>query len=517
MEHPEWASETGACPECVYHAAEENRLRYSQTSIQEELLLPYPVYSPHKAHLIPTPQRVGASPQYTGKGVTLAFLDSGFYPHPDLTRPVNRILCYADATGSEIVENDSFTQPHISSWHGLMTSCVAAGNGFMSRGFFRGIACEANLVLVKTGHQGGRGITEIDIKRALEWVVANQARFNIRVVNISLGGDHPSGRRLSELDRLVEEAVARGIVVVAAAGNEGTERLVPPASAPSAITVGGLDDRNSFERRLWCMYHSNFGLGANAQPKPEVISPAMWLAAPMLPHTVVHNRGRTLWHLDRAFEWMVRRLATNHPATLASSDGLNSQLERMRRQIRTRMIEQKYIHPHYQHVDGTSMAAPVVSAIVAQMLEANPSLTPAQVKEILSSTAAPLAGFPKKQQGAGVVNAARAVASARRASGGPLHGLPLSPYVQADKITLYYYDPTCQIARVALAGTFNHWNPKGFDLQTPSTGLWQISFPSLPTGIYHYKFIVDDRWVEDPENPDRVEDGYGGFSSILKV
>jgi serine protease AprX len=189
----------------------------------------------------------------------------------------------------------------------------------------------------------------------------------------------------------------------------------------------------------------------------------------------------------------------------------------MRRQIRTRMVEQKYIHPHYQHVDGTSMAAPVVSSVVAQLLEACPALTPAQVKEILMRTADPLAGIPKKQQGAGVINAARAVAVARRVSGGPLHGLPTSPQGQAGRITVYYYDPACRAARVALVGAFNHWSPKGYDLQPLSTGLWRISFPSPPTGSYRYKFLVDDRWEVDIENPDRVEDGYGGFSSVLKV
>jgi serine protease AprX len=516
-EHPDWVPEKGACPECVYQAANKNRLWHNHTSIQEELIMPYPVYSPHKAHLIPTPQRVGASPQYSGQGVTLAFLDSGFYPHPDLTRPENRILCYADATGAEIVENEDFNLPHITSWHGLMTSCLAAGNGFKSRGFYRGIAYRANLVFVKTGHQGGRGINENDIQRALKWVIANRKRFNIRVVNISLGGDHPCGSRLCELDRLVEDAVDQGLVVITAAGNDGTERLVPPASAPSGITVGGLDDRNSFERRLCRMYHSNYGLGANSQPKPEVIAPAMWLAAPMLPRTEVHNRGRLLWQLDRAFNWMVRNLTADHSLSLSTRDDRYPQLERMRRQIRTRMVEQKYIHPHYQHVDGTSMAAPVVSSVVAQLLEANPALTPAQVKEILMSTADPLAGIPKKQQGAGVINAARAVAVARRVSGGPLNGLPISPHVQAGCISLTYYDPACRAARVALVGAFNHWDPKGYDLQPLSTGLWQISIQSPPAGSYRYKFLVDDRWEVDIENPDRVEDGYGGFSSVLKV
>jgi serine protease AprX len=346
-------------------------------------------------------------------------------------------------------------------------------------------------------------------------VIANQERFNIRVVNISLGGDIPSHKKLSDLDRLVEEAVARGMVVVAAAGNGGTERLVSPASAPSAITVGGLDDRNSFERSLWRMYHSNYGLGGHSQPKPEVVAPAIWLAAPMLPHTQVHNRGRLLWQLDRTIERMVRRLVAKNSLPVSAGDGRNPQIEGIRSRIRMHMIEQKYIHPHYQHVDGTSMAAPVVSSVVAQMLEANQALTPARVKEILMSTATPLAGIPVERQGAGVINSARAVAMARRLAGGPLNGLPVSPHLQEDQITFYYYDPAQRTAGVALVGAFNQWNPKGYSMQSPSPGLWQISIPIPPPGSDRYKYLVGDRWIDDPENPDRVDDGYGGYASIL--
>ncbi len=68
----------------------------------------------------------------------MAFLDSGFYPHPDLTRPENRILQSVDATGERAVEEASFLKAQVSSWHGMMTSCVAAGNGFMSDELYRG-------------------------------------------------------------------------------------------------------------------------------------------------------------------------------------------------------------------------------------------------------------------------------------------------------------------------------------------------------------------------------------------
>jgi serine protease AprX len=512
--HPDWRAGGGACPDCIHLAAAATRLARSETSLQDDLLLPYPIYTIDDLRLLPAFELINASPEYSGAGVTLAFLDSGFYPHPDLTRPENRILCYVDATGAQPVETDNYNKPHITSWHGLMTSSVAVGNGYMSDQLYRGIAYQANLVLVKTGNPDGRGIREKDIQRALTWVLENYQRFNIKIINISLGGDHPANGKLSELDQLVEDAVACGMVVVAAAGNNGVERLVSPASAPSAITVGGLDARNSYDQRMWRVYRSNYGQVANMQLKPELLAPAIWLAAPMLPHTRVHNEGVFLCRLDQTIGNL---LQTNDETYRTRADEPRSQLEAMRRKLRKRMIEQKYIHPHYQHVDGTSMAAPVVSATVALMLEVNPMLNPAEVKQILVSTATPLDDFPVQKRGAGLVNAGRAVAAARRAARGMWNVVPFSPDIQNGQISFTYFDPSNRAGQVAVIGSFNGWNPQGYEMSSKSPGLWQISIPMPPVGSYTYKFLVDDHWVHDPENLIRVEDGYGGFSSILEV
>jgi serine protease AprX len=512
--HPDWKASHGACPECVLLAAAATRLSRSQTSLQEDVLLPYPIYATDELRLLPAYELIDASPEYSGAGVTMAFLDSGFYPHPDLTRPENRILCYVDASGDPPEEKDSFNKPNITSWHGLMTSSVAAGNGYLSDRLYRGIAYQANLVLVKTGNPEGRGIREADILRALTWVVDNYQRFNIKVINISLGGDHSSNGKLSELDQLVEEAVRSGMVVVTAAGNMDVERLVSPASAPSAITVGGLDGRNTFDQRMWRLYHSNYGQVAHMQHKPELLAPAIWLAAPMLPHTRVHNEGVFLCRLDQTIGQL---LQSSHPSDRASGEEPRSQLEAVHRKLRKRMIEQKYIHPHYQHVDGTSMAAPLVSATVALMLEANPMLSPAEVKHLLMATATPLRGFPVNRSGAGLVNAGRAVAAARRASRGAWKALPFSPYMQDGQARFTYFDPTNRAERVALIGSFNGWSTQGYEMRSRSPGLWEISIPRPPAGNYAYKFLVDDHWVHDPENLSRVEDGYGGFSSIMEV
>lgn len=489
---------------------------------------------------MPTPLRVDAHPQYTGQGVTLAFLDSGFYPHPDLTNPKtgksrNRILCYADATGSEVAENllfdqrkfhrrpEVFFRPHWTSWHGTMTASVAAGSGRKSGNLYRGIASQARLVLVKTGNPSGRGISEADIQRALEWVIKNKERFDIRVVNISLGGDHPSIDRLSELDQVVEQAVAAGLVVVAAAGNSGEERLLPPASAPSAITVGGYDDRNSHDRHVWRMYHSSYGHSPNGARKPEILAPAIWLAAPMVPHTQVHRQGMWLWQVDRVLKWVKKRLTSQTIRPIETVNKTSARISDYHRDVRSKMNKEKYIHPHYQHVDGTSMSAPIVTAVIAQMLEANPALTPLQVKRLLMISATQAPGLPFERRGAGLINSRRTVAAALRSEGGSLYTLPLTPHILPDQIVFYYAEnpftnPPRRTAQcVSLIGSFNGWNPHGFAFQQQANRIWKITIPLLPPGSYRYKFLIDGDWIDDPENPERIEDGYGGFSSILEV
>jgi serine protease AprX len=395
-----------------------------------------------------------------------------------------------------------------------MTTCIGVGNGFLSNHRYLGVAPQANLVLVKTGNRRSRRITERDIHRALNWVLANYRRFDIRVVNISLGGDIPSTGQLTRLDRKVEELASHGMVVVAAAGNSGDQRIIPPASAPSAITVGGMDDQNSLDRRYRRMYRSSYGTGVRGVRKPELIAPAMWLAAPMLPGTVVHNEAQFLWRMLNASDAEIRRiLDTDYAQARISKATQSLPIAEIRNVIRRRMIEQKYIHRHYQHVDGTSMAAPIVSAVVAQMLEANPALTPEQARHHLLGTADPLPNVPTERQGAGAVNGGRAVASALHAL---YHDRTATLVMRRRSLMFHLFDPDAR--QVTLIGGFNGWQPDRGEMEQVSQGVWQIAIAKPPRGTYPYKFLIDGaRWMADPENVERIEDGYGGFNSLLTV
>lgn len=365
--------------------------------------------------VLPTPLRMNADERFTGKDITIAFLDSGFYAHPDLTRPVDRILAYHSIFDTKD-DPTSLRTTDVTSWHGMMTSVVAAGNGHLSDGFYRGIAPDANLVLVKIGKSGR--IPDADIQRGLEWVLEHRRKFDIRVVNISAGGDFEQSYLASSLCQTVERAVREGLVVVCAVGNAGLfpgHPVLPPACSPSAISVGGLDDQNSLDRARRGMYRSSYGPTIDGLQKPEIIAPGIWVAAPILPHTPTADEARLYSALDNAPDNELKETIEKHNGIdkdLDEAKGLPVAL--LRQLITIKIHEGNVINQHYKYVDGTSFAAPIVSSTIACMLEANRDLTPQQVKRILISTAERVSGIEVDRQGWGVVAPRIAVEAALR-------------------------------------------------------------------------------------------------------
>jgi serine protease AprX len=349
--------------------------------------------------------RTGAPMGIVGRGVTIAFIDSGFYPHPDLTE---RVVCHVDATSGRIIEGRRFNSPEWYSWHGQMTSVIAAGAGAT----FPGLARESTLVLIKvsTVH---KQIKERDILRGLRWLLANHKRFGVNVLNLSVGGDFENFDPDHPIYRAVAKLTEAGIVVCVATGNFPFPRLVPPSSAPSAITVGGYSDENTLDPDCRVMYPSSWGVAYDGTPKPELLAPARWIASPILPGSAMARRA----------EWLAQLLDHNHDEPIVrdvlrkgySDLGLSQSeafhpdagvYEKLQRQIE----KDKLIDAEHQHVDGTSVSVAVVSSIVAQLLEMRPGLTPEEVKVILTGTADTLPDIPRERQGGGMINPVRALA-----------------------------------------------------------------------------------------------------------
>jgi serine protease AprX len=374
----------------------------------------YPFYEPGSPALLSTPERTGALPQYTGCGVVMAFIDSGFYPHPDLE---GRILLHVDASTNHVIEQGADFKVNDLSWHGQMTSVIAAGSGRTSGGRYRGIASEAQLVLIKVSTPKGQ-IKETDILRGLRWLLDTHRRLNARVVNISVGGDFASPDPNHPLHKIIRKLVQAGVTVVIAAGNRDGAPLLPPASAAEAITVGGIDDHNSLDSQLWTPYRHNYGRIYDGSCKPDILAPANWIASPILPDSAIAREVRWLAPLLKTSDKThIRHILKQgyRDLGLARDDIFNTD-ENLYAELQQRIHAHKIIDANHQHVDGTSVATPIVASVIAQMIEANPGLTPHQIRAILTTTARLLSGIARERQGAGVLDAAQAVTIAAELS-----------------------------------------------------------------------------------------------------
>lgn len=363
-----------------------------------------------RIQLLSIPERLDAYADVTGQGVVMAFVDVGFYPHPDLMRPERRIRAYADAT-RDVPDGKEFFSPQVFGWHGTMTACAAAGNGYRSGGSYRGIASDSDVVLIKAGVDGGR-VRGKHVAHAIRFPL-RFPQLGIRVLNISLGVE-PDDPGFHDVERAVEEVVASGVAVFAAAGNTPGYKVGAPGSSPLAITVGGMHDRFTPDAaddrdRTW---PSSYGSHREGLQKPDLLAPAIWVPAPMLPGTLTAREAAPLFQLLSVLEELSAEHGFSERNQL-STPAEREQIAEITRVIVNRIRRQKYISPDYQHVDGTSFASPIVASVAAQMLEIAPALTPAELREGLCQTAEPLPDVPSAVQGAGVLRAREAVDWAR--------------------------------------------------------------------------------------------------------
>jgi len=169
----------------------------------------------------------------TGRGVGVAFIDSGCPTHQAVKSKMTACL---DFTGPNGTGDDKLG-------HGTHIAGIIAGQG----DGFSGVAPDASLISLKVLEADGSGKTS-SVINALDWVAANAQKYNIRVVNLSLESTTPSSYKTDPLDAAVESAWLKGLVVVAAAGNRGTDAdavQYAPGNDPYAISVGALDDQMS--------------------------------------------------------------------------------------------------------------------------------------------------------------------------------------------------------------------------------------------------------------------------------
>lgn len=510
--NPDWAQEDGICSRCVDY--------YHTEIIMQQRMLPeigpyFPVKSPDDFIILPSALRLDADVRYTGKGVTICFIDSGFYLHDDLVQTRNRVKKVLDITNPSATE-EYFKQSHSSAWHGTMTSVVCAGDGYCSNGLYKGIACDADLVLLKVQDENGRITTE-NISKALQWVLDHHVEYNIRIVNMSLGDDEATGYHQSMVDQLAQRLIEKNIVVIAAVGNDEQASIKPPANAPYVISIGGIDDLNRLDDELFS-YHSSYGATIDGLFKPELVANAVWIAAPILPGTEQANEAeclhRAMMLTDEELEHQWADVQKKCTWILPETSKMDVTFKR--KLLTDRIQQTKYFSAKYMHVDGTSFAAPLASAVAAQMLQANPALDVFSIRKVLFSTAKRLPAIQIEKQGYGYIRPRKALFQIlNREVFMKEHA---SPYINRNKRMVEFHIQNNCAHQISLAGSFNYWAQDVLLMEPHANGNWKIQIPLPPKGTYTYKFLIDDKmWVEDVENPVREPDGFNGWNSILNI
>jgi serine protease AprX len=152
------------------------------------------------------------------------------------------------------------------------------------------------------------------------------------------------------------------------------------------------------------MYRSSYGPTIDGLQKPEVIAPGIWVAAPILPHTPTADEAELYSKLDQlADDELIAFMESNADVDKDLDEARDLPVPLLRQLISIKLHEGNVINEHYKFVDGTSFSSPIVASTIACMLEANSSLSPQQVKQILIQTSERVAGIEVERQGWGVI------------------------------------------------------------------------------------------------------------------
>jgi serine protease AprX len=300
---------------------------------------------------------------FTGLGIGVALIDSGVNAHPDLLStgflPVSRVVYNQSFVAGDSSAADAYG-------HGTHIAGLIAGDGLSSTGFifsqtFKGIAPGAHIVNLRVLDANGSG-TDSQVIAAISQAINLKSKYNIKVINLSLGRGVFESYKLDPLCQAVERAWKSGIVVVVAAGNNG--RYLPtagyatvtsPGNDPYALTVGSMKPMGTPERAddLIASYSSKGPTLIDHVVKPDLVAPGNLLVSTETSNTTLFNTE-----------------PDNRVPYSAYIYGGPSSASKI-----------------YFELSGTSMATGVVSGVVADLLQARPLMTPDQVKARLMKTA----------------------------------------------------------------------------------------------------------------------------------
>src|SRR6266700_3888059 len=321
-----------------------------------------------------------------GTGVGVAVIDSGITAVGDLYwwNPANQTY------GSRVVYSQNFvpgtTDTSDLYGHGTHVAGIIASEGWFSTGgnfthTFKGIAPNANIINLRVLDQNGAG-TDSSVIAAIQTAISLKSTYNIRVINLSLGRQVYESYTVDPLCQAVEAAWSAGIVVVAAAGNQGrndsagTEgygTIAAPGNDPYAITVGVMKTANTPTRSddTIASYSSKGPTAYDFVVKPDIVAPGNQVISTLAPNASLLSTPTDVY-------------LSEYSSSTTTSTGGNT---KNNKKNSTSSLTANTISTSYMRLSGTSMATPVVSGAAVLLLQQNPNLTPDQVKARLMKTA----------------------------------------------------------------------------------------------------------------------------------
>jgi len=323
-----------------------------------------------------------AYPRLTGKGVGVAVIDSGFnYPGEE------------PQAWKDFLDNSEKPVDPL-------------GHGTLVAGDVKKAAPEADLIALRASDENGIPSPRA-VLNALQWSLENKDRYNLKVVNLSLGVMKNPLYPYKLIDEAASRLAEAGVLVVCAAGNEGPEPgslCTVPNDNPQVLTVGGADTP------LRLTETSSRGPAESGAAKPDITAPGAFIKSWAAPDSVMLKdalEGERIRAMSREETLAFMKSAENMVKLGVKRDTLIA-LEEQERILTVKNAAPKlFMAPDGRMApfEGTSFAAPLVSGIAALLAQGKPEATPQELKEVLKSTAKPMPGYSPDDQGAGFVDA----------------------------------------------------------------------------------------------------------------
>lgn len=253
---------------------------------------------------------------------TCVVIDTGIYPHIDFCLGKNRIAGFVDLINNK-------TSPYDDNGHGTFVSGILCGNSVTHK--YSGIDNRCNIIVIKALDSDGE-TSSVKILQAMQWIINNRKKYNIKVVCMSFGSQLTGG-----VDPLIFGAEVlwdNGIVVVSAGGNSGPdmETIMSPGASRKIITVGSLEIVQGDEFKVADFSSRGPALG---NYKPDLLVPGVDIIS------------TNVWGEDKEF---------------------------------------------YTKMTGTSVSTPMVAGIVSLLFKINPNYSPNQIKFMLLKSCVPISG-----------------------------------------------------------------------------------------------------------------------------